>query len=37
MEEEASPAGTPSFAPIDGADDEVNRNPWDKNQDEFFS
>ncbi|KAG8166934.1 hypothetical protein KVR01_002623 [Diaporthe batatas] len=36
-EEEASPAGTPSFAPIDGADDEVNRNPWDKAQDEFFS
>lgn len=36
-EEEASPTATPTFAPIDGADEEVHRNPWDKAQDEFFS
>ncbi|KKY38493.1 hypothetical protein UCDDA912_g01485 [Diaporthe ampelina] len=35
-EEEASPTATPTFAPIDGTE-EVNRNPWDKDQDEFFS
>lgn len=35
-EDEASPTATPTYAPLDGAE-EVNRNPWNKDQDEFFS